>query len=436
MEASPQLNPHGGSGQRHSLPSRLLQTQPDAVLCRLARRGNAGAFEALYGRYHRGVYGFVFHLLGRGATAEDAEDIAQEAFSTAFNRLADHRPEASFRSWLYTIARNRAYDQIRTRKPLSEDVTEFPVVSGTGTEGDAERRANMAWLVGAMGELPERQREALVMRELGGLSYGEIASGLDTTVPGVKQLINRARGTLASAAEGEDLRPPRKLAKQLNALVPALPMAAGGTAISAIGIGGSATVAGAGGMSAVTKIAATVLAAAAIGGGAAGIDRATGDGDANATRSATAVKSAAAGDATSPGSGGSGIESDQGESPGADHGRGERRRGERRAEREDDGSGEDGDRRSESGGNDSDGSGRKRDSSDDDDAKEDGADQQDHGNEGGSESSQPESGDDASSDARSESEHESGGGEDGGEDGIEPKAEGADSEIELPETEH
>lgn len=410
-----------------------MQTQPDAVLCRLARRGNAGAFEALYGRHHRGVYGFVFHLLGRGVTAEDAEDIAQEAFTTAFNRLAEHRPEASFRSWLYTIARNRAYDQIRARKPLSEDVTKFPLVSGTGTEGDAERRANMAWLVGAMGELPERQREALVMRELGGLSYGEIASGLDTTVPSVKQLIHRARGTLTSAAEGEDLKSPRKFAKQLNALVPALPLVAGGTTVSAIGIGGSATVAGAGGLSAVTKIAAAVLAAAAIGGGAAGIDRATGD-DAEATRTATAAKSVAGNDSTanstSPGRGNSGTGKDHGASPKAGQGRGERR-----ADREDgesDGSRGGKDRQSESGENDSDGSGQKSDSSSDDDAKNDSADQQDDGTEGGSESGSPETGDDASSDGDSGSEPDSG--ED--DDAAEPRAEGADSGIELPETEH
>ncbi|MBI4898689.1 MAG: RNA polymerase sigma factor [Actinobacteria bacterium] len=433
MEASPQLNPQGGSGQRTSLPSRLLQTQPDAVLCRLARRGNAGAFEALYGRHHRGVYGFVFHLLGRGATAEDAEDIAQEAFSTAFNRMSEHRPEASFRSWLYTIARNRAYDQIRARKPLSEDVAEFPPVSGTGAEGDAERRAEMAWLVVAMGELPERQREALVMRELGGFSYGEIANGLDTTVPSVKQLINRARGTLASAAEGEELRPPRKLAKPLNALVPALPLAAGGSAASVIGAGGAATVAGAGGFSAVTKIAATVLAAAAVGGGAAGIDHVTNDGKANATRSAASARPDTIGDptssATSPVRGDSDASTDPGGSSESGGGRGERRasRGDSRS----DGSDGSSDRRSESGGNGSDRSGRKRDSSNGEDTSGDVADQQDRGSDDGVESSSPEAGGDSPSGGDSEDAPESGG--DGH--GAEPHADGADSGAELPETE-
>ena len=200
MEASPHLNPKRGpfSG------SRLLQTQPDGVLCRLALRGNPAAFEALYNRHHGALYGFVFHLLGRGASAEDAEDIAQESFSTAFSKLADRRDDGSFKSWLFTIARNRAVDHMRAGRPPTADVTELPLAAAGGPERQAESKAEMAWLMTALADLPERQREALVMREMGGLSYDEIADGMETTVPGVKQLINRARGTLNEAADVSD----------------------------------------------------------------------------------------------------------------------------------------------------------------------------------------------------------------------------------------
>lgn len=174
MEASPQLSPK----YRPFTPSRLLQTQPDRVLCVLALRGNAGAYEALYNRHHNALYGFVYHLLGRGASAEDAEDIAQEAFSAAFSKLGERRDEASFKSWLFTIARNRAYDQLRAWRPVAADVSELTLVSEAGTERDAERKAHMAWLMSALAVLPERQREALVMREMGGLTYNEIATGM------------------------------------------------------------------------------------------------------------------------------------------------------------------------------------------------------------------------------------------------------------------
>jgi RNA polymerase sigma factor (sigma-70 family) len=270
-----------------------MQTQSDRVLCGLALRGNAGAYEALYNRHHNALYGFVYHLLGRGATAEDSEDIAQEAFGTAFSKLGERRDEASFKSWLFTIARNRAFDQLRARRPVAADVTELTLVSETGTEGDAERKAHLVWLMDALAGLPERQREALVMREMGGLSYNQIATDLRTTVPGVKQLINRARGSLTDAAEGADYRP-RRLSKELGALVPALPLA-GGAGLTAFGIGGSAVASatGFGGASAAVKIAAVVLALAAVGGGGAGIQTVAG-GDDFATTGRSALNAAAA----------------------------------------------------------------------------------------------------------------------------------------------
>lgn len=291
MEASPEFSARHGS----FVGSRLLQTQPDGVLCRLALRGNSGAYETLYNRHHGALYGFVYHLLGRGATAEDAEDIAQESFSTAFGKLADRRDDASFKSWLFTIARNRTYDQIRVRRPQMADVTELPIAADGGPEDQAESKAQMAWLVTALGELPDRQREALVMREMGGLSYSEIATGMDTTVPSVKQLINRARGSLSAAADGTELRP-RRLRKELAGLVPVIPLAVTSAGVAAFGVAGTTAgvTAGASGFSAATKIAAVVIAAAAIGGAAELSGSASGGAGMRDT-----VGPVAAGDATS-----------------------------------------------------------------------------------------------------------------------------------------
>lgn len=359
MEASPHLNPKRGpfSG------SRLLQAQPDGVLCRLALRGNPGAFEALYTRHHGALYGFLFHLLGRGASAEDAEDIAQESFSTAFSKLADRRDDGSFKSWLFTIARNRAVDHMRAGRPPTADVTELPLAAAGGPERQAESKAEMAWLMTALADLPERQREALVMREMGGLSYDEIAVGMQTTVPGVKQLINRARGTLNEAADVSELRP-RRLRKELAALVPVLPIATVSAGVAAFGVAttGAGVAASAGGISAATKVAAVALAVAAIGGGAAGLTSSTGARD--DVRASTGQS--AAGDATDnlsgddDGSGGEGRDGSgsDGRSGGDDS---EDRSGSRREDGSRDDRGRD---RSDDSGDDS-GDSRRRGSSDD-----------------------------------------------------------------------
>lgn len=386
MEASPHLNPRRGpfSG------SRLLQTQPDGVLCRLALRGNSGAYEALYNRHHGALYGFVYHLLGRGASAEDAEDIAQESFSTAFSKLADRRPDASFKSWLFTIARNRAFDQMRAGRPQMADVTELPIAAEGGPERQAESKAEMAWLMTALGDLPERQREALVMREMGGLSYDEIAIGMDTTVPGVKQLINRARGTLSEAADGSDIRP-RRLRKELAALVPVLPIAVTSAGVAAFGVAGNSAgvAAGAGGFSAASKVAAVVLTAAAIGGGVAGLESSNDSG----ADSRAAAGPAATGDATGnlkSGDGEGGDRSDSGRPRGDDSG---------------DRSGSGGGRRDDDSGDDS-GRGGK------DDSGDDGEDDSGDSRRRGASRSEPERGDDAAYDTEDHSGPGSGSGDD------------------------
>lgn len=239
MEASPKLKTPVGL----FAGSRLLATQPDVVVCALALRGHHAAFEVLYERYHRPVYAFTFHLLGRGAGAEDAEDITQETFSTAFSKLSDRREQGSFRSWLFTIARNRTFDHLRASKPQPADVSELAIAGAADTERDAESKAQITWLVSAMHELPPRQREALVMKELGGLSLGEIATGMETTLSGVKQLLNRARNGLGEAAEGTGFSR-RRLRGELNSVVPMLPVVVSGGWLAALGVGGGTAATG------------------------------------------------------------------------------------------------------------------------------------------------------------------------------------------------
>lgn len=252
-----------------------MRVQPDAVLCRLASRGNASAYDVLYERYRQPVFAFVYHLLGRGAAAEDAEDIAQEAFTKGFAAIRERGFEGSFKHWIFTIARNRTFDVIRAKRPVGSLDAEDLHAGETedlraGTADRAEQRAELAWLITTVAELPERQREALLLRELGGLSHREIADELDTTVSATKKLINRGRSSVTEAAAVDGYRE-RHLSRDLALAAPVIPLAA---SIGVTLTGGAAGAgAAAGGGFAISKIAATVLTVAAVGGGTAVVEK-------------------------------------------------------------------------------------------------------------------------------------------------------------------
>lgn len=282
MRANPGVQPMEASTKpRHFVPPgdppghRLLMMQPDAVLCRMAARGSDAAYDTLYRRHHRTVYAFVFHLLGGRDCAADAEDIAQDAFARAFAGIRDKR-DGSFRHWIMTIARNRAIDHIRagapTPVPLHDETVELdPAAAVACASAAAEDRADFASLVTAMSGLPHRQREALVLRELGGMTHAEIAEVLGTTEPAAKQLIKRGRASVGESARRNGVRP-RNLRRELKLAAPLLPMAttAGLGAAGATGavFGGSTL----GGSALAGKAAATVLCVAAIGGTTAAVE--------------------------------------------------------------------------------------------------------------------------------------------------------------------
>lgn len=260
MEASPQ---HFFERPIGRLSNGLLAVQPDSTLCALARRGSAPASEALYMRYHRQIAGFIAHTLGPRRTAEDVADITQEVFAAMFGALGGRDREKPFKPWLYTIARNRAIDAIRARRPATSELeTETPAAKGEPHDA-LERRFDLTWVVGALDALPERQREALVLREFAGLSYAEIAATLDTTVPAVKQLISRARATVTESASDAGVARP-KLAKAMAATAPVIISSDSWAALAArLGIAAGAS----GG---VAKIAAATLVVGVIGGAGVG----------------------------------------------------------------------------------------------------------------------------------------------------------------------
>src|SRR5256714_46821 len=184
-------------------PTPLLRLQSDERLVALTRRGNQAAFESLVARYQARLLAFCRHRLG---SREDAEDVLQEVFAAAFNAMvADGRP-INVRPWLYRIARNRSLNHLRRAQAIGVDSMDIHFSEhGTTTADKVQQREQFRVLVGDIQGLPETQRTALILREMEALSYEQISEAMETTVPGVKSLLVRARISLAEAAEARQL---------------------------------------------------------------------------------------------------------------------------------------------------------------------------------------------------------------------------------------
>lgn len=183
--------------------ARFLRLQSDERLVSLTRRGNEAAFETLIARYRTRLLAFCRHMVG---STEDAEDILQEVFVSAYRAmLADDR-ELNVRPWLYRIARNRSLNHLRRPRPTGVD--SMDVFEGGAAVATADRvhdKMDLEDLVEDVKRLPETQRTALMLREMGDLSYDQIAEAMDTSIPSVKSLLVRARVSLAEAAESRRL---------------------------------------------------------------------------------------------------------------------------------------------------------------------------------------------------------------------------------------
>jgi RNA polymerase sigma factor (sigma-70 family) len=192
--------------QRRGLFARrspLLRFQEDEKLVALTRRGHQHAFDTLVERYQSRLLGFCRQMLG---STEDAEDVLQEVFVASYNAMvADERPIA-VRPWLYRIARNRCLNHLRKPTADGQDTMDtHPHLNGVTTHERVQNREEFRSLLEDVGQLPETQRSALLLREIDAMSYEEIAKAMDTTVPGVKSLLVRARIALAESSQSRQL---------------------------------------------------------------------------------------------------------------------------------------------------------------------------------------------------------------------------------------
>lgn len=172
-----------------------LPDPSDAVLVTRARRGEATAFEALVRRHYRLSYVTAMALTG---TREDAEDVCQDAFLKALERLDDCREPDRFAAWLLGIVRNRAHNHRAWRKVReAEPIDQVEPASGApDPHREAERGDMRRHLEGAMTVLNEKQRQVVLLHDLEGWPHAEIAVALEMSEVSSRQYLFTARRLL------------------------------------------------------------------------------------------------------------------------------------------------------------------------------------------------------------------------------------------------
>jgi RNA polymerase sigma-70 factor (ECF subfamily) len=175
----------------------LAAERSDEALLEDFLRGDRDAFDVLVRRHEDAVFAVALRLMGQRA---DAFDAVQETFVAVFQRAHSFRGEAAFSTWLHRITINACKDLIRKRGRFTlenDDATERPDPGGDV----ASKVVAHVDLAAALAKLPEDQRIALVMFDLGGIPYDEIARETATNIGTVKSRISRARRALAEAME-------------------------------------------------------------------------------------------------------------------------------------------------------------------------------------------------------------------------------------------
>lgn len=177
----------------------MAMTMDDRSLVSLAQQGDGEAFALLVQRHQKMVYNLA---LGKTGSHHDAEEITQNAFLKAWQGLPQFQGKAAFSSWLYRLTLNAATDFLRQRGrhakvvSLSDpDLPPIPDQSPTPEERSAAEADRQA-LWQAIEALPEQQRTILLLREIDGLSYKEIALALDLEEGTVRSRLSRSRKVL------------------------------------------------------------------------------------------------------------------------------------------------------------------------------------------------------------------------------------------------
>lgn len=169
----------------------------DAELVARSRAGDTPAYGELVRRHERALNRHLFNLTG---SREEARELAQDVFLKGWEALGESDPGGHVQAWLYRIASNLAFDLLRRRKvvrfvPIGDD---YDVVSpDEGPDKRLQSKQAMAALQAALDRLPVDLKEVVLLREVEGLSYGEISAALGINDGTVKSRLARARAALA-----------------------------------------------------------------------------------------------------------------------------------------------------------------------------------------------------------------------------------------------
>ena len=189
----------GGAEAPASAPSMAAEATDSELLVRVADR-DRGAFEVLYRRYVRSVFGLALRRLRDRQRAEDA---VQETFAAVWRSAASYRPERGAAApWLYAIARNAIVDRLRARDDVGGEPPD--VVSGEPGPAEQAEASYVSWRVHrALESLPQKERDVLELAYWSGLSQSEVASFLDIPLGTVKTRTRSALARLADVLEEE-----------------------------------------------------------------------------------------------------------------------------------------------------------------------------------------------------------------------------------------
>jgi RNA polymerase sigma-70 factor, ECF subfamily len=199
-------------GSAPALPREEQGQVPDVELVRRAQNGDGSAFAELVSRHQRQLYRLALRMTGSEA---DAQEVLQEAFLNAYQKLPNFRGEAQFSSWLYRIAANSALMRLRRKRRAPDALADQPLelqgprFSAEGyldppPRSDWSQRADEKMMDRELGSaidqavasLPEDYRTVFLLKDVDGLSNEDIAAALELTVPAVKSRLHRARLSL------------------------------------------------------------------------------------------------------------------------------------------------------------------------------------------------------------------------------------------------
>ena len=173
--------------------------QPDMATIRRAQRGDEHAFALIVRAYEAPIFNYVLRMVGDRALAED---LTQDVFLRVFRGIRGYSRRARFTTWLFQVAKNRVIDEMRAveRRPRTlvaiEDAPQLEVV-----DAPIEQNEAIEILLDEVEKLSPDLKEALLLRDIAGLSYNEISDTLDVTLATVKWRIFKAREEVQQALE-------------------------------------------------------------------------------------------------------------------------------------------------------------------------------------------------------------------------------------------